>query len=334
MLTKRIGIDLGTSNIRVYLAGQGIMVNEPCVAALSEDKKIIAMGQEAKEMFGRTPENITAVHPLIDGVIANFGVVSSLLTYYLSKVLGSYRFFRPDVMVAIPAGITSTERRAVIDAAMSAGARKAYVIKVPIAAALGVELPVSLASGSMIVDCGGGTTEVAVLSLGGIVTSNSIRIGGNELNEAIANFIRKKYNIIIGEQTAEEIKITIGSVLPTEEATMEISGSNSITGLPETIVISSSEVTEALREGIKDIINAVKNVLSNIPPELAADVIDKGIVMTGGGSLLRNIDILLSRVIGVPVHVASEPDLAVVKGTGVALENLQTYKKSLFWKTK
>lgn len=333
MLAKRIGIDLGTCNIRFYLPGKGVVIDEPAVAALSiEDGKIIAIGQEAKEMLGKTPENILSCRPINNGVIANFTTASAMLSYYFNKILGGFRFLKPEVMITVPAGATSTERRAAIDAAIEAGAKEVYVIKEPIAAALGAEIPLTHPSGNMIINIGGGITEVAVLSLGGIVTWSSIRYGGNYMNGAIINFIRKKYNLIIGEQTAEEIKIKYGHVLPSENSpSMEISGSNSITGLPETIVLSSNEIVEPLRQSVNEIISAVKNVLQNTPPELAADVIDKGIIMSGGGAKLLDLDNLLTKITGVPCQVALEPELCAIKGTGVAIENFEAYKKSIFW---
>jgi len=333
MLTKRLGIDLGTCNIRFYLPGKGVVVDEPAVAALSiEDSKIIAIGQEAKEMLGKTPENIIACRPIVNGVIANFTTTSAIISYYLNKILGGFRLLKPEIMITVPAGATSTERRAAIDAVINAGAKDVYVVKEPVAAALGAEIPVTGASGNMIINIGGGITEVAVLSLGGIVTWSSIRFGGNQINEAIINFIRKKYNLIIGEQTAEEIKIKYGHVLPSEDSVpMEISGSNSITGLPESIILLSSELIEPLRQSVNELISAVKNVLQNTPPELAADVIDKGIIMSGGGAKLSGLEDLLTKITGVPCQVALESELCAVKGTGIAIENFDAYKKSIFW---
>ncbi|HLC39139.1 MAG TPA: rod shape-determining protein [Patescibacteria group bacterium] len=333
MLGRRIGIDLGTTNTLVYLPKKGIVSNEPTVVALSvDDNRVLAIGKEAKEMIGRTPESIIASHPLRDGVIADYRICEAMLRYFINRVSGGLRLFRPEVMIAAPAGITSTEKRAVIDAALQAGAKAAFIIKEPVAAALGAEVPISSPSGNMIIDIGGGTSEVAVIALGDIVAASSVRTGGRKMDQALANYIRRKHNLIVGEQTAENIKIKIGSVLPLKkELKMEISGSNSISGLPETIIVTSNDVVKSLKNELKDIINTVKNVLQNTPPELAADVIDKGIIMSGGGSMLRNIDSLMTKVTGVPCHVAEEPLLAVAKGTGMAVENLDAYKKSVLW---
>jgi len=333
MLGRRIGIDLGTTNTLVYLPKKGIVSNEPTVVALSvDDNRVLAIGKEAKEMIGRTPESIIASHPLRDGVIADYRICEAMLRYFINRVSGGLRLFRPEVMIAAPAGITSTEKRAVIDAALQAGAKAAFIIKEPVAAALGAEVPISSPSGNMIIDIGGCTSEVAVIALGDIVAASSVRTGGRKMDQALANYIRRKHNLIVGEQTAENIKIKIGSVLPLKkELKMEISGSNSISGLPETIIVTSNDVVKSLKNELKDIINTVKNVLQNTPPELAADVIDKGIIMSGGGSMLRNIDSLMTKVTGVPCHVAEEPLLAVAKGTGMAVENLDAYKKSVLW---
>jgi len=330
---KRLGIDLGTTNTLVYMPKKGIIINEPTVVALSaDDNRILAIGVEAKEMLGRTPESIVASHPLREGVIADYHITQAMLKYFINKVTGRIRFFKPEVMVAAPAGITSTEKRAVIDATIQAGAKIAYIIKEPVAAALGAGIPIVSPTGNMIIDIGGGTTEVAVIALGDIVASTSIRVGGFRMNQAITNYIRKKYNLIIGEQTAEDIKIKIGSIMPLKkELKMEVSGSNSISGLPESIMVESSDIVNALKNEFKEIINAVKSVLQKTPPELAADVIDKGIVMSGGGSLLRNIDRLLTKVTGVPCQVAEEPLLCVARGTGIAVDHLDEYKKSVLW---
>jgi len=333
MILKRLGIDLGTTNVLVCLPKKGIVINEPSVVALEAPaNRIIAIGAEAKKMFGRTPSSIIASCPLKDGVIANYKITEAMIRYFINKVLGGVRIFRPEVMIAVPAGVTSTERRAVIDASLAAGAKEAWIIKEPIAAALGAGIPIAAPSGNMIIDIGGGTTEVGVISLGDVVAVTSVRIGGNKMDEAIANYIRKKYNITIGENTAEEIKIKIGAAMPLEkDLEMEVSGCNTITGLPETILVRTSDVVAALKDVLSEIINAVKHVLQKTPPELAADVIDKGIVMTGGGSLLRKIDELLTKVTGVPCQVAEEPLLATAKGTGIAVEHLDAYKKSVLW---
>lgn len=333
MFEKRFGIDLGTTNTLVYVPKKGIVINEPTVVALSvEDNKILAIGSEAKEMLGRTPESIVASHPLRDGVIADYRVTEAMLRYFLDKVAGGFRLFKPEVVISAPAGITSTEKRAIIDAAVQAGAKTAYIIKEPVAAALGAGIPIGSASGNMIIDIGGGTSEVAVIALGDIVASTSVRVGGRKMDAAISDYIRKKYNLMIGVQTAEDLKIKIGSVQPLKkDLKMEVSGSNSISGLPETIIVSSQDTVEALKSEMTEIINAVKSVLQKTPPELAADVIDKGIVLSGGGSLIRNIDKLLTKVTGVPCQVAEEALLCAAKGTGIAVENLDAYLKSVLW---
>lgn len=331
MFSKKIGIDLGTTYTLVHVPKRGIIINEPSVVALSLfDKTILAVGEEAKEMIGRTPDSIVARRPLKDGVIADYRTTEAMLRYFIHKALGKIRFFRPEVMVAVPAGITSTERRAVIDATLAAGAKAAYIIREPIAAAIGANIPIGSASGHMIIDIGGGTSEMAVISLGGIVSSTSVRIGGNKFDAAITEFIRRKYGLAIGERTAEDIKITIGSALPMEEKLiMNVRGRDMSSGLPNTISVSSDDVTEAIAVELEGIITAVKTVLYNTPPELSADVIEKGIVMSGGSSLLRNIDQLLANVTGVPVYIAEEPLLCVARGTGIALENLESYKRSI-----
>ncbi len=331
MFIKRIGIDLGTAYTLVHLPKRGIVINEPSVVAISmSDKKILAVGNEAKDMLGRTPDSILAVKPLKDGVIADYHTTEAMLRYFINKAVGGVRLFRPEVMVAVPAGITSTERRAVIDATIAAGARAAYIIKEPIAAAIGADIPIGSASGHMIVDIGGGTAEMAVISLGGVVTSTSVRVGGNKFDSAITDYIRRKYNLAVGERTAEEIKINIGSALYLEDKlTMEIRGRDMITGLPRNITINSDDVTEAIQNELEDIISAAKKVLQNTPPELSADIIDKGMVLAGGSSLLRNIGQLLSRTTDVPAFVADEALLCVARGTGIALDNLDSYKRSI-----
>lgn len=331
MFIKRIGIDLGTTYTLVHLPKRGIVINEPSVVAISmTDKKILAVGNEAKDMLGRTPDTIIAIKPLKDGVIANYHTTEAMLRYFINKTLGGVRLFRPEVMVAVPAGITSTERRAVIDATVAAGAKAAYIIKEPIAAAIGADIPIGSASGHMIVDIGGGTTEMAVISLGGVVTSTSVRVGGNKFDNAITDYIRKRYNLAIGERTAEDIKINIGSALYLKDKlTMEIRGRDTITGLPRNITATSNDVTEAIQNELEAVINAAKKVLQETPPELAADIIDKGMVLTGGSSLLRNIDQLLSRTTDVPAFVADDALLCVAKGTGIALDNLDSYKRSI-----
>lgn len=331
LFIKKIGIDLGTTNVLVHIPKRGIVINEPSVVAISTlDKKVLAVGAEAKEMLGRTPDSIIASRPLKDGVIADYRTTEAMLRYFINKALGGLRFFRPEVMVAVPAGITSTERRAVIDATIAAGAKAAYIIKEPVAAAIGANIPIGGASGHMIVDIGGGTAEVAVISLGGIVASTSVRIGGNKLDLAIAEFIRKKYGLAIGEQTAEQIKIKIGSALYLDEKLYtDIRGRDMITGLPKIIRISSDDVTEAIQPQLEGIIQASKDVLQKTPPELSADVMDKGMILSGGTSLLRNFDKLFTRATGVSAYVADDALLCVAKGTGIALENLESYKRSV-----
>lgn len=344
MWSKRIGIDLGTANTLVYLAGEGIVLNEPTVVAVTaEEDRVVAVGTEAKDMLGRTPGNIVALRPLRDGVIANYTITEAMLSYFIDKACGKSRFFKPEVMVCIPSGVTQVERRAVLDATMSAGARVAYLIEEPLAAAIGAKIPIAAAAGHMVVDIGGGSTGSAVISLGGVVVHNSVRVAGNKIDEAIANYTKKKFNLLIGERTAEEIKITIGNALVThagsprfgeagkkdEGKTMEIRGRDSVSGLPRTIELSETAVSEAIRPVLMDIIQGVKVVLEQTPPELASDIIDKGIVMSGGTSCLRNFDKLMTQITGVPCHVAEEPLLCVVRGTGVALENIELYKRSI-----
>lgn len=331
ILTKKIGIDLGTTNILVYLPGKGIVTNEPSVVAISTlDKSVLAVGDEAKEMIGRTPDTIIAKRPLKDGVIADYKATEAMLRYFLSKAISRFNLFRPEVMVAVPGGITSTEERAVRDATMRAGARAAYIIKEPIAAAIGSNIPIGSASGHMIIDIGGGTTEAAVISLGGIVTCTSVRVAGNKFDTAIATHIRKKYNLAIGERTAEQIKISIGSALPLEKKMkLDIKGRDMIIGLPRVIGVNSDDITQSIQSELNAIIMAVKSVLHETPPELSADVIERGMILSGGSSQLRNLDKLLTQAIGVPAYVAEEPLLSVAKGTGMALDNLESYKRSI-----
>jgi len=331
MFIKRIGIDLGTTYTLVHLPKRGIVINEPSVVAVSlDDKKILAVGNEAKDMLGRTPDTIMAVKPLKDGVIADYKATEAMIRYFINKSLGGVRLFRPEVMVAVPAGISSTERRAVIEATIAAGAKAAYIIKEPVAAAIGADIPIGSATGHMIVDIGGGTAEMAVISLGGIVASSSVRVGGNRLDASILEHIRRKYNLAIGERTAEEVKINIGSALYVEDKLfMEVRGRDIVTGLPRSLTVSSDDVTEAIQTELEMIIGAIKKVLHKTPPELAADIMDKGIILSGGSALLRNIDQLIARTMGVPAYVADDALLCVVKGTGVALENLDSYKRSI-----
>lgn len=331
MWISKVAIDLGTTNVLVYIPKKGIVINEPSVVAISrEDKKVLAVGAEAKEMIGRTPDSIIAERPLKDGVIASYSTTEAMLRYFINKALGGIRLFRPEVMIAVPAGITSTERRAVIDAAMAAGARAAYIIKEPIVSAIGADIPIGSPSGHMIVDIGGGTAEIAVISLGGIVSCGSVRIGGTRFDHSIAEYIRRKYGLAIGERTAEDVKINIGSAMFMDKPlTMEVKGRDMIMGLPRTVLLNSDDTTEALKHDLEGLIDAVKQVLHDTPPELSADVMDKGIVMAGGSSQLRNLDALISEATGVPCYVADEPLLCVAKGTGIALENLDTYKRSI-----
>ncbi len=329
--SRKIAIDLGTTYTLVHLPGKGIVINEPSVVAISKiDKKVLAVGNEAKEMLGRTPDTIVALRPLKDGVIADYKTTEAMLRYFINKALGGTRFFRPEVMIAVPAGITSTERRAVIEATLQASAKAAYIIKEPIAAAIGANIPIGSASGHMIIDIGGGTSEIAVISLGGIVANTSARIGGNKFDYAIQEYTKKKYGLAIGERTAEDIKIAIGSALPIDEPmTMNVRGRDMLTGLPRTIIVDSNDIVAAIQDELAGIIQAVKSVLQETPPELSADVIDKGMVFSGGGALLRNIDKLITQETGVQSYIADEPLLCVAKGTGIALENLESYKRSL-----
>ncbi|HWH37243.1 MAG TPA: rod shape-determining protein [Candidatus Limnocylindrales bacterium] len=327
----KIGIDLGTANILVYVKGRGVVIQEPSVVAVSDDNHIVAVGDEAREMIGRTPGNISAIRPMKDGVIADYVITEAMLRYFIKKAGRS--FTKPDVMISVPSGVTSVEKRAVRDAALKAGAREAYLIEEPLAAAIGANVPISSPSGNLIIDIGGGTSEIAVISLGGIVVARSVRVGGNRFDEAIASYVRKKYNLMIGERTAEEVKITIGTALPLErELHMDVRGRDLIAGLPRTIPLTSSEVTEALEAPLQQIVATVRNVLEETPPELSSDIIDKGMVMSGGGSLLRNIDRLLTQVTGVPCHVAENPLNCVALGTGLALEHFDFFKKSLVQK--
>ncbi|MEX0621388.1 MAG: rod shape-determining protein [Candidatus Woykebacteria bacterium] len=331
MFSKKIAIDLGTANSLVYLEGQGVVLNEPTVVAVSsEDGEVLAVGNAAKEMLGRTPEGIEASRPLRDGVIADYIVTEAMLRYFLDKVAGRTRLFKPDVMVCVPAGVTSVERRAVLDATLSAGAKTAYLIEEPLAAAIGAKIPISTPSGNMIVDIGGGSTEAAVISLGGVVVHKSARVAGNKIDEAITTYVRRKYNLIIGERTAEEIKLALASATEEEkDESVEVRGRDSITGLPKLIELKTKELTEAIRPVVNSILDAIKQVLEETPPELSSDIIDKGIVLSGGTSLLKNLDKYFTDVLGVPCHVAEDSLLCVVHGTGVALENIDLYRRSI-----
>ncbi len=331
MFFKRIGIDLGTANSLVYVAGVGVVLNEPTVVAVTADeRRVVAVGNEAKEMLGRTPGNLIATRPMRDGVIADYQITEAMLSYFINKVAGVNRLFKPEVMVCISAGCTQVERRAVMDATLAAGARNVYLIEEPLAAAIGAKIPIAAASGNMIVESGGGSTEAAIISLGGVVAHRSVRVAGNKIDETIASYVRKKFNLIIGEQTAEQIKIKIGCATKlTKEEVMEVRGRDLYTGLPRMIELSSTQVNEAIQAPLTLMVQAVKSALEATPPELASDIIDKGIVLSGGTSLLRHLDKLLTREIGVVCHVAEDPLLCVVRGTGVALENLELYKKSI-----
>lgn len=334
MFIKKIGIDLGTANTLVYIPKKGVVINEPSVVAVSlDDNKVLAVGNEAKEMLGRTPDTIMAHRPLRDGVIADYKVTQAMLSYFINKASGKVRLFRPEVMVSVPAGITSTEKRAVIEATVRAGAKAAYVVKEPILAAIGAGIPINEPSGNMIIDIGGGTSEVAIISLGGVVAWDSVRVAGDKIDKAISDYIKKKHNLAIGERTAEEIKIKIGSAIhQKEKESIEIRGRDLIDGLPKNITVTNNEVTEAIADQLREIIKAIKNVLQKTPPELAADIMNKGMVLSGGGALLRNLDELVTQVTGVPCYVATEPLFCVAKGTGIALENLEVYKKSIMIK--
>ncbi|OHA63563.1 MAG: rod shape-determining protein [Candidatus Wildermuthbacteria bacterium RIFCSPHIGHO2_01_FULL_48_25] len=334
MFVTKIGIDLGTCNSLVFVPGKGVVVREPSVVAVSlYNNSILAVGQQAKEMTGRTPDTIRVYRPLREGVIADFRVTLAMIRYFLKKVVPRYQFLKPEVLVAVPAGITSTERRAVVEAAVGAGAKAAYVAKEPILAAIGAGIPIHSSSGHMIVDIGGGTTEAAVISLGGIVESTSLRVAGDKLDEAISNYLKKKYNLAVGENTAEEIKMKIGAaVADKDDVTLEIKGRDLVQGLPKTIKITGKEITEALQEPLEEIVRTVRLLLRETPPELSADIMDKGIILSGGGGLLRNLDQLITESIGVPCFAAEDPLTCVARGTGAVLENLEAYKASLMSK--
>lgn len=330
MLSKKIAIDLGTANTLVHLEGKGVVANEPSVVAVSDDNRIVAIGQQAKEMLGRTPDLIVAHRPMQDGAIADYRVTEAMLRYFIDKALGKVRLIRPEVMVSVPAGITSTERRAVIDATRSAGAKEAYLIQEPLAAAIGANIPIADPVGNMVIDIGGGTTEVAVISLGGIVVSSSVRIGGNRFDQSIADFIRRRHNLSVGDSTAEDAKIKIGSAIPLKiPQTLNIRGRDLVSGLPKVITITTNEIADALKDELDKIILVVKQVLEKTPPELAADILDHGIVMTGGSALLKNLDQLIANHTGVPCFVVEEPMLCVVRGIAMALEHLPSFKRSV-----
>lgn len=331
---KKLGIDLGTTSTLIYLPGKGIVLNEPSVVAVSkEEGKILAIGDKAKEMIGKTPDAIIAYTPIKDGTIANYRVTETMLKYYINKALPKFNLLKPDVMISVPSGITSTERRSVIEAAIKAGAKNAYIVKEPVLAAIGAGIPIHEASGRIIVDIGGGMTDVAVISLGGIVCSKSVKFAGNKMNKSIVEYIKKSHNLIIGELTAEEMKIEIGSALPLEEEIiMSVKGRDVNTGLPKTLEIKTNEITKAIDKELKQIILTIKSVLQETPPELARDIIDNGIILTGGSSLLRYLPILIERRTGVKAELASDPLFCVSKGTGLALAHLDVYKKSILAK--
>ncbi len=334
IFTRKLGIDLGTANTLVYLPGKGIILNEPSVVAVSEgDRKIMAIGSDAKLMIGKTPESIIAYRPMKDGVIADYRTTEAMLRHYIQKSLGTWNIFKPEVLVSVPAGVTSTERRAVVEAAVRAGAKNAYVVKEPILSAIGAGIPIHEANGHMIVDIGGGTTDVAVISLGGIVACTSVKCAGNAIDAAIADYIKKTFNLAVGDKTAEEIKITIGSAIQLdEELVTTIKGRDFITGLPRSVEIKTNEIVKAINSELREIIKAIKSVLQETPPELASDIIDRGIIMTGGSSQLRNLQELVYRRTGVAAHLADDALFCVAKGTGIALEHLDIYKKSIIAK--
>ena len=329
LFTRDIGIDLGTANTLVHVKGKGIIVREPSVVAINtKNNEILAVGDAAKDMIGRTPGNIVAIRPMKDGVIADFEVTQSMLKYFIKKAMSKGVFGKPRVVICVPSGVTEVEKRAVEEATINAGAKEAYLIEEPMAAAIGAKLPVEEPTGSMVVDIGGGTSEVAVISLGGIVTSRSLRIGGNKMDDAIISYIKKEYNLMIGERTAEEIKIRIGAAYPIEEEqSIDVRGRDLITGLPKTLSIASSEILEALHEPVSQIVDAIKLTLEKTPPELAADIMDKGIMLTGGGALLDGIDTLIAQETGMPVHIAESPLDSVAQGTGKVLEELEILKR-------
>ncbi|KKQ86369.1 MAG: Rod shape-determining protein mreB [Parcubacteria group bacterium GW2011_GWF2_38_8] len=334
IFSKKLGIDLGTANTLVFLPGKGIVLNEPSVVAVSEqDNKILAIGFEAKNMIGKTPDSIITYCPMRDGVIADYRVTEAMLRYFINKVLGRFNLFKPDVMISVPAGVTSTERRAVVEAAIRAGAKNAYVVKEPILAAIGAGIPIYESKGYMIVDIGGGTTDVAVISLGGIVASTSVKYAGNKIDQAIADYIKKTFNLAIGDRTAEEVKIKIGAAVPLEEELrVTIKGRDFIQGLPRSAQVGTNEIVKAIDGELKQIIKAIKDVLQETPPELASDIIDYGIIMTGGSSLLRNFTDLVYRKTGVKATLAEDSLFCVAKGTGIALEHLNVYKKTVLSK--
>ncbi len=331
MFVKQIGIDLGTVNVLVYVKGKGVVIQEPSVVAISvNENKIVAVGNEAREMLGRTPDTIEVMRPLRDGVIADYVVTEAMLRYFVEKVCGRFRLFKPRIMISVPVGVTSVESRAVHEAALQAGGKEVYLIPEPLAAAYGAGMPIGTPTGNMVLDMGGGASEAAVVSMNDIVVSSSVRVGGNRIDEAIMAYIRKKYNLIIGELTAEEIKIQIGSALPLEEEMkIEVQGRDQVAGLPRTIVISSGEVTEAIAEPLAAIVSVARAVLEKTPPELSSDIIDRGMALVGGGALLRNVDRLLTRETGVPCYVADNALACTAIGAGKGLDNIHLLRRSL-----
>lgn len=331
MLTRRIGIDLGTTNTVVFVPKRGFIINEPTIVALNlPDNSVLAVGKNAKEMIGRTPGDIGAYRPLKDGVVADYYITRAMLKYFIGNAVGRFSFFKPDVVISVPAGITATERRAVINAAREAGAKNAYVVREPLLAALGAGIAINSSSGNMIINIGGGTSEVAVISLGGVVRWSSLRVAGNKFDEAIISFVKRKYSISIGEQTAEAIKIAVGSALPLKnKLEFQFRGRDLISGLPKDMTINSNEVAEALNPLLMDIVSSVQAVFNETPPELVADVMEKGIIISGGSGQLRNLDEFFKRLLGVQTYVAEDPILCVAKGSGVILEHLDTYKRAL-----
>jgi rod shape-determining protein MreB len=334
LFRPKLGIDLGTANTLVFVPGKGIVLNEPSVVAVSQsDHKILAVGNEAKEMVGKTPDDIIAYKPMRDGVIADYRVTEAMLSYYIKKALDKWNFFKPDVLVSVPAGVTSTERRAVVEAAVKAGAKNAYIVKEPILAAIGAGIPIHEAEGHMVVDMGGGTTDVAVISLGGIVASTSVKCAGNKIDQSIIDYLKKNMNLSIGEKTAEHIKISVGSALALEEEiTVTVKGRDVMSGLPRSIEVGSNEIVKAVKKNLAEMLSAIKDVLQDTPPELASDIIDKGIIMTGGTSQLRNFPELVLRRLGVKAVLADNALYCVANGTGIALDHLDIYKKSIIAK--
>ncbi len=331
MFTRKIGIDLGTANTVVFVPGRGFIITEPTIVALSQpDNTVLAVGREAKEMIGRTPADIVAYRPLKDGVIADYYITQAMLRYFIARAMGAFSLIKPEVVISVPAGITPTERRAVVNAARDAGAKEAYVVKEPILAALGAGVPINHSSGNMIINVGGGTSEVAVVSLGGIVSWASLRVAGNKFDAAIADYIKKRYGLHIGEQMAETVKIEIGSALPMKDKLeFRIRGRDAVSGLPRDVVVNSNEIAEALSAHLSDIAASVQGVFNATPPELVADIMEKGVILSGGGAELRNIDEFFRRATGVHTFIAEEPLFCVAKGTGMILNHLEVYKRTL-----